>query len=87
MPKKRKHAMPRVVPAPVPVIPAGAPLPPNRVEFVVLAPGEDVAWTWTSSPNGTSYVSGFTIFKSGRIRTGSRKGRRDGATRSSSGVR
>lgn len=35
----------------------------NRVQSVVLADDEDVGWIWTSLPNGTQFVSGYTIFK------------------------
>jgi predicted short-subunit dehydrogenase-like oxidoreductase (DUF2520 family) len=36
----------------------------NRVVSVILQPGEEVAWIWTSTPGGASYVSGYTIVKS-----------------------
>ena len=51
------------------MLPAGAPLPPNRVEFVVLGAGEDVAWMWTCEPSGANYVSGYTIVRRRRART------------------
>jgi len=35
----------------------------NRVQSVILADDEDVSWIWTSLPNGTQYVSGYTIVK------------------------
>ena len=35
---------------------------PNRVLSVVLRPGEEVRWVWTSGPEG-EYVSGYTIIK------------------------
>jgi hypothetical protein len=60
---KRKVGRPRVVWAPAPALPAGAPLPPNRVLSVVLQPGEEVLWTWSTDAKGGSYVSGYTIVK------------------------
>ncbi len=35
----------------------------NRVQSVILADDEDVSWIWTSLPNGTQFVSGYTIIK------------------------
>ncbi len=35
----------------------------NRVQSVILADDEDVSWIWTSLPNGTQYVSGYSIIK------------------------
>ena len=35
----------------------------NRVISVNLDDDEEVEWTWTSLPNGQSYVSGYTIKK------------------------
>jgi hypothetical protein len=32
------------------------------VQGVAIAPGEDVQWLWTHTPNG-SYVSGYSIFR------------------------
>ena len=55
---------PRIVHAPVPILTSSTTLPPNRVLSVVLRPEEDVAWIWTSTPDGGSYVSGYTIIKS-----------------------
>lgn len=52
---------PRVVQAPEPALAPSTVLPPNRVMSVTLEPGEDVAWTWTSTPDGGSYVSGYTV--------------------------
>jgi hypothetical protein len=48
----------RVARAPAPRSSVAWPL--NRVESVILAPGEDVQWSWTHGPDG-SYVSGYTI--------------------------
>lgn len=36
-------------------------LPPNRVVSVVLQPGQAVRWIWSTSADGTSYVSGYTV--------------------------
>lgn len=52
---------PRVVQAPAPT--ASTLLPSNRVVSVILQPEEEVAWVWTSTPDGGSYVSGYTIVK------------------------
>jgi hypothetical protein len=42
-------------------------LPPNRVMSVTVADDEEVEWIWTSTSDGTSYVSGYRILKhSGR---------------------
>jgi hypothetical protein len=37
--------------------------PANTVVSVVLQPGDDVIWTWATTPDGGSYVSGYTIIK------------------------
>jgi hypothetical protein len=59
MAKKRPRKA-RVVFAPEPTLsPACV---PNRVLSVVLRPGEQVRWIWTSGPEG-QYVSGYTITK------------------------
>jgi hypothetical protein len=52
---------PRVVQAPEPTLTPSTVLPSNRVMSVTLEPDEDVAWIWTSTPDGGSYVSGYTI--------------------------
>jgi hypothetical protein len=59
MPRKRRQKS-RVVLAPEPTVPSAC--LPNRVVSVVLRPGEQVRWTWTSGPQG-QYVSGYTIIK------------------------
>lgn len=56
-----RSASPRVLQAPAPNVPAGTPLPPNRLVSVIVRPGEHVEWVWTSAPDGGSYVSGYTI--------------------------
>jgi hypothetical protein len=33
----------------------------NRVNSVIVADDEDVEWEWTNSPDGTRFVSGYTI--------------------------
>jgi len=38
-------------------------LPPNRVLSVAVADDEEVEWIWTSTSDGTSYVSGYRILK------------------------
>jgi hypothetical protein len=53
----------RTITAPAPSF-AGATLPPNRVLSVELKPDEEVEWTTTSTADGTTYVSGYTILKS-----------------------
>ena len=63
MTRKHRQTMPRVVQAPHPTLPPGAPFPLNRVESVTLGVGEDVAWIWTCEPGGASYVSGYTIVR------------------------
>ena len=60
-----RDAESRVVQAPGPTLTASTALPLNRVTSVVLQPGEDVVWTWTSTPDGGSYVSGYTIVEPG----------------------
>ena len=57
----------RIVQAPESQLASGV-LPPNRVTSVTLRPGEDVVWTWTFTPNGGSYVSGYRIVKRKRLR-------------------
>ncbi|MSQ48542.1 MAG: hypothetical protein EXR78_09220 [Deltaproteobacteria bacterium] len=42
---------------------ATANLPPNRILSVILEAEEDVEWTWTSTVDGVSYVSGYTLVK------------------------
>jgi hypothetical protein len=54
----------RTISAPLPS-PASAKRPLNRVESVVLGPDEDVEWIWTHTLDGSSYVSGYSIVKSG----------------------
>lgn len=57
---KRPRPDLRVVPAPAPTVsPARL---PNRIVSVVLRPGEEVEWIWTSGPDG-EYVSGYTIVR------------------------
>jgi hypothetical protein len=50
----------RVVPAPEPTVSCA--YLPNRVVSVLLRPGEEVRWIWTSGPDG-QYVSGYAIMK------------------------
>ena len=56
---KRPH---RTVIAPAPS-PATTTALPNRVLSVILEADEDVEWLWTSTANGVSYVSGYTLVK------------------------
>jgi hypothetical protein len=52
----------RTVTAPPPS--ANSPtLPANRVLSVTLTADEEVEWIWTSTSDGTSYVSGYRILK------------------------
>ena len=50
----------RTVMAPMPST-ASANLPANRVLSVTLSENEDVEWLWTTTADGTSYVSGYRI--------------------------
>lgn len=50
----------RTVTAPSPSS-ATANLPPNRVLSVTLGEGEEVEWLWTTTADGTRYVSGYRI--------------------------
>ena len=50
----------RIARAPTPRLSAPRASLQNRVESVILAPGEDVQWIWTHGADG-SYVSGYTI--------------------------
>jgi hypothetical protein len=59
----------RTVPAPSPV-PLSAVFLPNRVLSVVLNDDEDVEWTWTSTLDGVSYVSGYSVVKRAFLRSG-----------------
>lgn len=52
----------RTVSAPPPSPVSAKPLP-NRVLSVVLKADEDVEWTWTTSADGVSYVTGYAIVK------------------------
>ena len=52
----------RSVIAPAPSPATTNPLP-NRVLSVILNADEDVEWIWTSSADGVSYVSGYTLVK------------------------
>jgi len=51
----------RTVFAPQPTLMSSFELPANRVISVELNPEEEVEWAWTLLPDGTSYVSGYTI--------------------------
>ncbi|WP_414590484.1 hypothetical protein [Anabaena sp. CCY 9614] len=53
----------RIVVAPQPSLVSSSSLPPNRVISVELENAEDVEWVWMSLPDGTKYVSGYTIVK------------------------
>ena len=63
MPKTLPTSKQRVVHAPPPTLPSSAALSPKRVLSVVLKPNEDVEWIWTSTSDGATYVSGYTIVK------------------------
>jgi hypothetical protein len=52
----------RTVIAPAPS-PATTNLLPGQVLSAILAADEDVEWTWTSSADRVSYVSGYTVVK------------------------
>ncbi|MBI4612185.1 MAG: hypothetical protein HY720_01100 [Planctomycetes bacterium] len=51
--------MRRSVPAPNP----SGPAPSTRPLSVTLDEDEEVHWTWTLGPDGTRYVSGYTIVR------------------------
>ena len=38
-----------------------APLNTGSIQGVWAAPNEDIEWSWTHNPDGTSYVNGYTI--------------------------
>jgi hypothetical protein len=52
----------RTVLAPLPSSASAKPIL-NRVESVVLAPDEEVEWFWAHTPEGVSYVNGYSIVK------------------------
>lgn len=33
----------------------------NRIDSVIVFEDEDVEWEWTNAPDGTRFVSGYTI--------------------------
>lgn len=49
----------RVLRPPPPIGPGSS----NQVINVTVGEDEDVNWTWTSRPDGTQFVSGYTIVK------------------------
>ncbi|MEM9541614.1 MAG: hypothetical protein AAGA60_19230 [Cyanobacteria bacterium P01_E01_bin.42] len=53
----------RIVSAPQPTFAASSQPPTNRVLSVELGENENVEWVWTSLPDGTRYVSGYTIIQ------------------------
>ena len=53
----------RIVMAPQPVLASASQLPANRIISVELDEHEAVEWQWTSLPNGSRYVSGYTILE------------------------
>jgi hypothetical protein len=57
----------RTVSAPSPSSAAG--VQANRVLSVVLAADEDVQWITTIAPDGSAFVSGYTIIKKPRSPT------------------
>lgn len=57
---KRPRPELRVVPAPAATVSSAC--LPNRIVSVVLRPGEEVEWIWTSGLDG-QYVTGYTIVK------------------------
>jgi hypothetical protein len=52
----------RTILAPPPSPASGKPIR-NRVESVVLGPDEEVEWFWAHTPEGVSYVNGYSIVK------------------------
>jgi hypothetical protein len=57
----------RLVTAPEPDPPIGPP-PPNRILEVRLGEHQDVEWSWSQTPSGRTYVSGYTIIDRVRMR-------------------
>ena len=53
----------RIVEAPAPTRGSSNVLPLDRVLSVVLESGYDVAWLWTATADGGSYVSGYKLVK------------------------
>ncbi|MEO0535330.1 MAG: hypothetical protein AAF215_15845 [Cyanobacteria bacterium P01_A01_bin.123] len=53
----------RIVSAPQSALGASSSPPANSVISVELSADEDVEWTWASMPDGSKYVSGYTIVK------------------------
>jgi hypothetical protein len=53
----------KIVVAPQPSLVSPSSLPSSRVISVELENDEDVEWVWMSLPDGTQYVSGYTIIK------------------------
>jgi RES domain len=62
-PTDTAHARNQAAVAAPPPAPASSKPLPNRVFSVVLKADEDVEWAWTSSPDGVSYVTGYTIVR------------------------
>jgi len=59
----KEHRKARIVQPPPSTPGRSAMPPPSTVVSVVLQPGEDVEWTWASTPDGGAYVSGYTIVR------------------------
>ncbi|MBP0020720.1 MAG: hypothetical protein J7647_24585 [Cyanobacteria bacterium SBLK] len=53
----------RIVSAPQPIFASSFPIPANRILNVELEENENVEWIWTLLPDGTRYVSGYTLVK------------------------
>lgn len=51
----------RIVPVPQPILVSSSQPPANRVISIELGDDEDVEWLWASMPDGSKYVSGYTI--------------------------
>ncbi|WP_322877567.1 hypothetical protein [Pseudocalidococcus azoricus] len=51
----------RTVFAPQPALVSSSQVPANRVISVEIGDDEDVEWLWISLPDGTKYVSGYTV--------------------------
>ena len=56
------HPSRRTILAPLPSPASVRPIP-NRVESVMLGPDEEVEWFWAHTPEGVSYVNGYSIVK------------------------
>ncbi|HEY5896785.1 MAG TPA: hypothetical protein VIV54_04415, partial [Burkholderiales bacterium] len=57
-----------IVMAPEPIVPPCAAWPANRVLSVAVEAEQEIRWIWTTTHDGASYVSGYTIVETGKRR-------------------